>query len=71
MRHYYRASSFGFVADVRFRHRAKVVVVGQTHRFDSESSGDILILYTDQVVAVVLFAYILAVAAGILLLIGK
>jgi hypothetical protein len=31
-------------------------MVGQTHRFNCKSGGDILILYADQVVAVIFFA---------------
>ena len=31
-------------------------MVRQTHRFDSESGGDVLIFYADQVVAVIFFA---------------
>ena len=42
--------------DVGFTHRAEVVVVRQTHRFDREGRCNVLVSYADQVIAVVLFA---------------
>ena len=43
-------------ANVGFADRPEIVMVGQAHRFNGESCGDILIFYADQVIAVVLFA---------------
>src|SRR5437667_3679807 len=43
-------------ADVGFADRPVIVMVGQTHRFDGESGGDVLIFYADEVIAVLLFA---------------
>jgi hypothetical protein len=47
---------FVWRADIGFADRPEVVMVGQTHRFNCKSGGDILILCADQVVAVIFFA---------------
>ena len=42
--------------DVGFADRPVIVMVGQTHRFDGESGGDVLVFYADEVIAVLPFA---------------
>src|SRR5438093_13242457 len=42
--------------DVGFADRPVIVMIGQTHRFDREGRCNVLVLYADQVVAVLFFA---------------